>query len=203
MGIERWTVSVMEALGVVGAGLLVALENLFPPIPSEVVLPLAGFTASQGSFDLASVIVATTVGSVLGALALYGLGGWLGVERLVRVADKVPLMKGEDVRAAVGWFGRWGPTAVLVGRFVPLVRSLISIPAGVVRMNIALFLLLTTIGSGVWNSIFIVLGFALGENWGLVEQTASRYSTVVLVVAVVAVVILIALGIRRWRRQHL
>ena len=193
----------METLGVVGAGLLVALENLFPPIPSEVVLPLAGFTASRGTFDLVAVIIATTLGSVVGALALYALGAWLGADRLIRIADRLPLMNGEDVRAAVRWFGRWGPMAVLLGRFVPLVRSLISIPAGVVRMNILLFLLLTTIGSGIWNSIFIVLGFVLGENWDVVEQTASRYSTAVLVVAVAAVVILIALGIRRWRRQRL
>lgn len=202
VSIDQWAVAVMEALGVVGAGLLVALENLFPPIPSEVVLPLAGFTASRGTFDLAAVIVASTLGSVVGALALYGLGAGLGVERLVRIADRMPLMSGDDVLAAVRWFGRWGPVAVLVGRFIPLVRSLISIPAGVVRMNLLLFILLTTIGSGLWNSLFIVLGFVLGENWRMVEQTASRYSTAILLVAVAAIVILIALGIRRWRRQR-
>ncbi len=202
MGIDEWVVSVMEALGLLGVGLMVALENLVPPIPSEIILPLAGFTASRGEFTVAGAIIATTVGSVVGALVLYFLGRWLSADRLARIADRIPLMKGSDVHAAVAWFERFGPIAVLLGRFVPIVRSMISIPAGVTRMNIALFLLLTAIGSGVWNTVFILLGFALGENWSLVEHAASTYGRVILALAFVALAGLIIAGVVRWRRDR-
>ncbi len=206
MSIDQWAISVMETLGVAGAALLVAIESLFPPIPSELILPLAGFTASRGSFDLVSVIVATTIGSVVGALLLYGLGFWIGAERLARIADRIPLMSGADVQKAMAWFHRFGPIAVLLGRFVPIVRSLISIPAGVDRMRLWLFLLLTTIGSGIWNTLFVVLGFVLGENWVVVEDIASRYSRAVLVIAIVVLVALIAwrivLVLRRRRLER-
>jgi membrane protein DedA with SNARE-associated domain len=206
VSIDQWAISVMETLGVVGAALLVAIESLFPPIPSELILPLAGFTASRGSFDLVSVIVATTIGSVAGALLLYGLGFWIGAERLARIADRIPLMSGADVEKAMAWFHRFGPMAVLLGRFVPIVRSLISIPAGVDRMRLWLFLLLTTVGSGIWNSLFVVLGFVLGENWVVVEDIASRYSRAVLVIAIVVLVALIiwrvVLLVRRRRAER-
>ncbi len=206
MSIDQWAISVMETLGIVGAALLVAIESLFPPIPSELILPLAGFTASRGSFDLVSVIVATTIGSVVGAVLLYGLGRWIGAERLARIADRIPLMSGTDVEKAMAWFHRFGPIAVLLGRFVPIVRSLISIPAGVDRMRLWLFLLLTTIGSGIWNTLFVVLGFVLGENWVVVEDIASRYSRAVLVIAIVVLVALIAwrivLVVRRRRAER-
>ena len=206
VSIDQWAISVMETLGVAGAALLVAIESLFPPIPSELILPLAGFTASRGSFDLVSVIVATTIGSVVGALLLYGLGFWIGAERLARIADRIPLMSGADVQKAMAWFHRFGPIAVLLGRFVPIVRSLISIPAGVDRMRLWLFLLLTTIGSGIWNTLFVVLGFVLGENWVVVEDIASRYSRAVLVIAIVVLVALIAwrivLVLRRRRLER-
>jgi len=194
VSIDQWAISVMESLGVVGAALLVAIESLFPPIPSELILPLAGFTASRGSFDLVSVIIATTIGSVVGAVVLYYIGYWVGVERLMRLADRIPLMSSIDVLKAMAWFHRHGPVAVLTGRFIPIVRSLISIPAGVDRMRLWLFLLLTTIGSGIWNTLFVVLGFTLGENWTVVKTIASQYSQAVLVIAIVAIV-----GIVAWR----
>ena len=206
MSIDQWAISVMETLGVAGAALLVAIESLFPPIPSELILPLAGFTASRGSFDLVSVIVATTIGSVVGAMLLYGLGFWIGAERLARIADRIPLISGTDVEKAMAWFHRFGPIAVLIGRFIPIVRSLISIPAGVDRMRLWLFVLLTTIGSGIWNTLFVVLGFVLGENWVVVEDIASRYSRAVLVIAIVVLVALIVwrvvLVVRRRRAER-
>lgn len=204
VGIDQWAIGIMESLGVFGAALLVAIESLFPPIPSELILPLAGFTASRGSFDLLSVIIATTVGSVLGAITLYLVGRWLGEDRLTRWAARIPLMKADDVTKAMAWFHRFGPLAVLTGRFIPIVRSLISIPAGVDRMSVPLFLLLTTIGSGIWNTIFVVLGFVLGENWTVVEDTASQYSRTVLIIAIVVLVVLViwrATTIVRRRRQ--
>lgn len=191
MSIDQWAIDVMETLGVFGVALLVAIESLFPPIPSEVILPLAGFTASRGSFDLVSVVIAATTGSVVGALLLYLLGRWLGVDRLMRAADRIPLMSSNDVEKAMAWFHRFGPTAVLIGRFIPIVRSLISIPAGVDRMRLWLFLLLTAIGSAIWNTLFVGLGFVLGENWRVVEDIASRYSSAVLIIAIIIIATLI------------
>jgi membrane protein DedA with SNARE-associated domain len=202
MRIDEWAIEIMEALGLVGAGLLVAIESLFPPIPSEIILPLAGFTASRGSFSLAGAIIATTIGSVVGAIGLYYLGQLVGVVRLRRWADRVPLMSSDDVDKAMMWFAKHNRIAVFTGRFVPIVRSLISIPAGVHRMNLGLFLLLTTLGSGLWNTLFIVLGFVLGENWTLVEGWMSQYSRAVLAIAIAVVVLFIVLRIRRRRREH-
>ena len=195
-------VSLKKALGVWGAALLVAIESVFPPIPSELILPLAGFTASRGSFDLLAVILATTAGSLAGALLLYGLGAGVGAERLARWADRIPLMSADDVVTAMAWFHRFGPIAVVVGRFIPIVRSLISIPAGVDRMRLWLFVLLTTIGSGVWNTLFVVLGFVLGENWTIVEDIASRYSRGVLITAIIVLAAIIAWRILRIVRRE-
>ncbi len=202
MSIDQWAISVMESLGVFGAALLVAIESLFPPIPSELILPLAGFTASRGSFDLVSVIIATTVGSLVGAVVLYYLGRLIGEERLVHLANRIPFMSGADVTTAMGWFHRFGPMAVLIGRFIPIVRSLISIPAGIDRMRLWLFLLLTAIGSGIWNTLFVVLGFVLGENWVVVEDIASRYSRAVLVIAIIVVVAFIVWRVVRMARRR-
>lgn len=202
MGIDDWAIAVMETLGVVGAGLLVAIESLFPPIPSEIILPLAGFTASRGSFSLIGAIIATTIGSLVGALGLYYLGRYVGLARLRRWADKVPLMSSDDVDKAMLWFGKHDRIAVLTGRFVPIVRSLVSIPAGVERMNLGLFLLLTLIGSGIWNSLFIILGFVLGENWTVVEAFMGQYSRLILVIAVLVLAVIVVLRIRRYRREQ-
>ena len=202
MEIDAWAIGIMEALGVWGAALLVAIESVFPPIPSELILPLAGFTASRGSFDLLAVILATTAGSLAGALLLYGLGAGVGAERLARWADRIPLMSADDVVTAMAWFHRFGPIAVVIGRFIPIVRSLISIPAGVDRMRLWLFVLLTTIGSGVWNTLFVVLGFVLGENWAIVEDIASRYSRGVLIGALIVLAALIAWRVTRIVRRE-
>lgn len=202
MEIDAWAIGIMEALGVWGAALLVAIESVFPPIPSELILPLAGFTASRGSFDLLAVILATTAGSLAGALLLYGLGAGVGSERLARWADRIPLMSADDVVTAMAWFHRFGPIAVVIGRFIPIVRSLISIPAGVDRMRLWLFVLLTTIGSGLWNTLFVVLGFVLGENWAVVEDIASRYSRGVLIGALIVLAALIAWRVTRIVRRE-
>lgn len=202
MSIDDWAISVMETLGVWGAALLVAVESLFPPIPSELILPLAGFTASRGSFDLLSVILATTAGSLVGALLLYGLGRQLGAERLARWADRIPLMSADDVTTAMAWFHRFGPIAVFIGRFIPIVRSLISIPAGVDRMKLWLFVLLTGIGSGLWNTLFVVLGFALGENWTIVEDIASQYSRGVLIGAIIVLAAIVVWRVVRIVRRE-
>ncbi|MEV6281462.1 DedA family protein [Kribbella sp. NPDC051770] len=186
-GVAGWAIDMMEKLGAPGAGLAVALENLFPPLPSEVILPLAGFAANRGDLGLISAILFTTLGSVVGALALYGVGGVLGRDRTRALAARLPLMKIEDVDKAEQWFAKHGPKAVLIGRVVPVVRSLISVPAGVERMSVPLFLGLTSLGSLIWNSALIVAGYALGEKWHLVESSVGVFQYVVIAAAVAAV----------------
>jgi len=183
-GIAQWAVDVMETIGAPGAGLAIALENLFPPLPSEVILPLAGFTASRGNFSLFEALLWTTLGSVIGALALYGLGALLGRRRMLAIADKLPLVDVEDVERTEAWFNRHGYSAIFFGRMIPIFRSLISIPAGIERMPIWKFLGLTAAGSLVWNTIFVLAGFYLGENWHVVEQYAGIFQKIVIAVVV-------------------
>lgn len=183
-----WTVSLMDIVGPVGAGIAIALENLFPPIPSEIVLPMAGLAANRGSFSLIEALVWTTAGSIVGALLLYGLGRWLGADRLRAVAARVPLLKPADVDRTIAWFDRHGGKAVFFGRMLPIFRSLISIPAGVSRMPLWRFALLTAAGSLIWNSIFVLAGYFLGEAWPVIEQYADvlQYIVIGAIVAAVA-----------------
>src|SRR4029450_4579497 len=132
-GISGWAIRIMETLGAPGAGLAVALENLFPPIPSEVILPLAGFTASQGDMSLVAAIAWTTAGSVVGALVLYLIGALIGRERTRAIAARVPLIKVSDIDRTEAWFQRHGRKTVFFGRMVPLFRSFVSLPAAVER----------------------------------------------------------------------
>ncbi|MBB2922758.1 DedA family protein [Cellulomonas cellasea] len=180
--VSDWAVGLMDTLGAPGTGLAVALENLVPPVPSEVILPLAGFAAAQGRLALLDVLAWTTVGSLVGAVLLYGLGAALGRDRLRRVVDRMPLVRLEDLDTAEAWFARYGAAAVLVGRVVPLVRSLVSVPAGVERMVLWRFVLLTTVGSAVWNTALVLVGYALGERWADVERAVETYKTGVVVV---------------------
>lgn len=152
------------------------------------ILPLAGFAANRGDLGLFSAILFTTLGSVVGALALYGVGAVLGRDRTRALAGRLPLVKVADVDKAEEWFARHGAKAVLIGRCVPVVRSLISVPAGVERMKIPLFLGLTALGSLVWNSALIIAGYALGEKWHVVESSVGVLQYVVLAAAVAAVV---------------
>lgn len=183
-----WVISIMEAIGSPGVGLAVFLENVFPPIPSEVILPLAGFTASQGSINIVAAFIWATAGSLAGAYFLYYLGAAIGAERLRKIAAWMWLVKVEDVNAALAWFDKYGKVSILVGRLIPGIRSLISIPAGIDRMNPLTFGIYTLIGSAIWNALLIYLGWTLGENWTLVEGFVDQYSSVVKVILVVIVV---------------
>jgi len=182
-----WSVSLMDVIGPAGAAAAIAMENLFPPLPSEVILPMAGLAASRGSFTLFEALAWTTAGSIVGALLLYGIGMWFGVERLRWITAKVPLMHPEDVDRTVAWFGRHGGKAVFFGRMIPIFRSLISIPAGVARMPVWRFVLLTAAGSLVWNTIFVGAGFFLGESWHVVEQYADILQYLVIAAVVIGV----------------
>jgi membrane protein DedA with SNARE-associated domain len=183
----------MERLGAPGAGLAIALENLFPPLPSEVILPLAGFTAAQGGMSLIAALVWTTLGSLAGALALYALGALIGRDRVRRLVARLPLVKLSDLDRTEAWFARHGTKAVFFGRMIPIFRSLISVPAGVERMPLPAFAVWTTAGSLIWNATFVLAGYALGDNWHLVEKYAGLYSAVVVaLVAGAAVIFLVA-----------
>ncbi|SJM53527.1 hypothetical protein CZ771_06415 [Actinomycetales bacterium JB111] len=180
-GLTGWSVGVMESLGGIGAAIIVAFENLFPPLPSEIILPLAGFTASRGnSFGLLEAILWCTLGSVVGAYMLYGVGALLGRERTRAIMNWLPLVKVSDVEKTEAWFEKNGRWTVLVGRFIPIFRSLISIPAGITRMPLVVFGLLTLVGSAVWNTALIVAGYYLGENWTVIEEYLGWFKYVVI-----------------------
>lgn len=187
MDVVTWVTDLMESLGAPGAGIAIALENLFPPLPSELFLPLAGFTASQGKMNLFAAILWTTTGSVAGALALYYLGALLGRDRIRAVAQRLPLVKVSDVDRTEEWFARHGKATVFFGRMVPIFRSLISIPAGVERMPLPGFLLLTAAGSLIWNTALILAGYVLGANYHLVDQYLGVVTKVVVGLVVLAV----------------
>lgn len=201
-GLAGWTVDLMDRLGLIGAALAVSLDNFFPPIPSEIILPLAGFAASQGTFSLTGALIATTVGSVFGAAVLYWLGRVFGRERAVLVFERTPLLKVSDLERTEAWFAKHGGKAVFFGRMVPIFRSLISIPAGVERMNVALFLVLTTFGSFIWNFIFVYAGFRLGANWDRVEPYAEWFQRLVILAVVVVVVAFVVIRVRDLRAHR-
>ena len=190
-------IGVVESIGYLGVALIVALENVITVIPSELVLPLAGFLASQGRLWLPGVVVAATVGSVAGALVMYAFGYWLGEPRvrvLVRRYGRWVFVSESDLDRALEWFREHGALAVLVGRLVPSVRSLVSIPAGICHMALGRFAAYTAIGSAIWNSALIGLGWLLGENWPVVSVYARWLEYAVLVVVALAVLWFI------WRR---
>ena len=191
----------MQALGEWGVGLMIVLETVFPPIPSEVVLPLAGFLAKQGDMSLPLVIVTSTLGSYLGALLLYWLGFVLGRERAIRWLSKLPLVEKEDFERASDWFDKHGTPAVFFGRFVPGVRSLISLPAGAAKMNLLKFSVATIAGSAIWNGGLVLLGYALGSQYELVEKYSSWLNYAVYAVLAGLVIWLVVRRVRKNRRD--
>ncbi|MFC6352398.1 DedA family protein [Rothia nasimurium] len=196
-----WVISVMEAIGSPGVGLAVFLENVFPPIPSEVILPLAGFTASQGSINVVAAFIWATVGSLTGAYFLYYLGAAIGANRLRKIAAWMWLVKVEDVDNALAWFDKYGKASILIGRVIPGIRSLISIPAGIDRMNPLTFGLYTLLGSSIWNTLLIYCGWVLGENWHAVEGVIDQYSKVVYALVALALVAVFIWLLRRARQE--
>jgi membrane protein DedA with SNARE-associated domain len=198
-GLAGLITDIMAALGPIGVGVLVALETLFPPIPSELILPLSGYLASRGRMSLTAVVVGATLGSLVGALALYWAGAALGQKRLRRLAERMPLVEVDDLERAEGWFDRHGGLAVLIGRVVPVVRSLVSVPAGVERMPLWRFVLYTIVGSGVYNAVLIGLGYVLGSRWKTVEQYSSYLNYAIYAAILVAVGLFAVKRVRRRR----
>jgi membrane protein DedA with SNARE-associated domain len=196
---QDWVFSVIDRLGPVGVGFLIALENLVPPIPSEVILPLAGFRARDSGIDYAVLMwVAATIGALVGAWILYGLGAWLGYDRLERLSHRkwFVVASPKDVEHGRALFDRNGSWIVAGARCVPVLRSLVSIPAGVARMPLIRFTALTVSGAGVWNAIFITAGYLLAERWTVVQDYMGPISTSV----VVLIVLVLAYAV--WRRMR-
>ncbi|MED5043419.1 DedA family protein [Geobacillus stearothermophilus] len=199
---QAWITDFMEQFGYIGIFLMIALENIFPPIPSEVILPFGGFMTTYTSLTVPGVIVAATAGSIVGAIVLYGIGRLLSVERLERIVDRWGgwlRVNPEDIAKANRTFHRYGVWAVFFGRMIPLVRSLISIPAGMAKMNIGLFVWLSVLGTLIWNTILISVGAALGQSWGKVSDVIGAYADVVYII--IAIVIVVAV-VRFWKRRR-
>jgi membrane protein DedA with SNARE-associated domain len=180
--------NLINSAGYLGIVLLMFVENVFPPIPSEYIMPLAGFMVAEGKLSLAGIIVAGTFGSLLGALPLYYCGRKLGAARLKRFAGRRGrwlAMSPDDIDRANEWFDRHGAKTVLLCRLVPGVRSLISIPAGINRMNLLSFLFFTTVGSAVWSSVLAYAGYLLGSNFHEVEEYFDPISLVIFGVIII------------------
>ncbi|MEK9523047.1 DedA family protein [Streptomyces venezuelae] len=195
-GIAGWAAGLVDTLGGPGAGLAIALENLFPPLPSEVILPLTGFAAGQGVLSLVSALFWTTLGSVVGAVALYWIGVLVGRERMHTLWGKLPLVKASDLVRTEEWFAKHGTKAVFLGRMVPVFRSLVSVPAGVERMPMPLFVGLTALGSLIWNTALVLAGYWLGDRWDVVGTYVGVLSKVVLGLAVVGVIAYVTVRMR-------
>ena len=200
--LATWVQDVIEQLGYLGVALLVVLENVFPPIPSEIVLPFAGFVAQQGSESVVLMILAATVGSVIGALIMYWIAAIIGDERLhafTRRFGKWVQIREVDLTRAEEWFDRHAMSAVLVGRCVPLIRSVVSIPAGFRRMKLIPYIAYTFLGSLVWNIALVGAGAVLGENWERVEPVIATFQWIVIVVILAGIARLAYVVVQRRR----
>ena len=194
-----WITGIVEGMGYMGIAFLMFLENVFPPIPSELIMPLAGFSAGRGGLSFAGVVVAGTAGSLLGQLPLYYLGRALGEERVKAFADthsKWLLLDADDIERAFRWFDRHGGPAVFICRLLPGIRSLISIPAGIRRMHLLPFIVWSTFGMGAWATALASAGMLLGRNYEKVEQYVGPLAMIVVAACVAGVAIW---GIRRRR----
>lgn len=192
--ISDWVLIMMDKLGLIGVTLMMFLENVFPPIPSELIMPAAGFAAAKGTMGLVAVIIAGTAGSVLGALPLYYFGTIFDQKRLLVLTQKYGkyfLVTTNDVINAQTWFDKYGKSVIFFGRMIPAIRSLISIPAGMARMPMTPFLVLTTLGSAIWTTLLAYAGYILGANYEKVESYIAPISkgvvvTVLLIAAIIA-----------------
>jgi len=194
----------MTSLGYWGIGLLMFAENLFPPIPSELIMPLAGFTVAKGTMNFTLAVLAGVIGTILGAFPWYYAGKFVGEERLKHLADKYGkwiTVSGKDIDKATRWFNRYGNKAVLFGRLVPGVRTLISLPAGLSDMHLVPFLIYSTLGTTAWVMILTFLGFQLGDKYELVEQYLDPISKIVVVLLVILFIAWIVMKQQKERRK--
>ena len=188
---QNWIITIMNRFGYLGVAGLIGLENIFPPIPSEVILTFGGFLTTYTNLTFTGVVLASTVGSLIGAILLYGIGWILSYDKLCRILSgktgKILHLYPEDIDKAVSWFDKKGNYTVFFCRFIPIVRSLISIPAGCAKMKMLPFLLLTTAGSFIWNTVLVYLGALAGKSWNKIAGYMDTYSTIVLIILIIAV----------------
>lgn len=190
-----------QALGGPGAAIANGLDSIFPFLPSEVILPLVGVSVSQGHLTFVGAILWTTLGSAVGGLIMYYIGALLGRERTRAIFIKIPLVKTEDIDKTEAWFAKHGTKAVFFGRMLPLFRGLISIPAGIERMSLGVFIIYTTLGSLIWNTAFLVAGYLLGENWYLAEQYFAPVSIGIGVLVVLAIAYFVVSRLLQRKRE--
>ena len=196
-----WAAEVIDKIGFAGVAALVALENVFPPIPSELILLLTGFNVSEGRFDFVSGVIAATIGSVVGAYFLYAIGRLVDEERLEKLlagVGKYLGLKKSDVHKGFQWFERHGTAVVLFGRIIPVVRSVVSIPAGAEKMPIPRFTLLTAAGSLVWNIVWVAIGWGLGDKW----EEAGTWGDYLQYGVIAAILVGLAIIVVRARRRR-
>lgn len=189
--ISEWVLAIMAKFGYFGIVFAMFAENVFPPIPSEVIMPAAGFAVAKGDLSLVLVILAGTLGCVLGALPLYYLGSLFDEERLVAFTKKYGkylFVKPDDILASSRWFDKYGKKAIFFGRMVPGIRSLISVPAGMNKMSILPFIVLTALGSSIWITVLTIAGYHFGNNYEVIETVLAPYSKIFLVLALLIVV---------------
>lgn len=201
---ENWITQFMEQYGYLGVFLMIALENVFPPIPSEIILPFGGFMTTYTSMTVPGVVIASTAGSVVGAVILYGIGLLLDVERLEKIIDRfghILRVTKEDVHKADAWFDKYGIWTVLFCRMVPLIRSLISIPAGMSNMKFWLFLVFTTVGTLIWNIILVSVGAALGDNWDRITEFMDVYSNIAYAIIGIGIIIFLVYFFNKKRKK--
>ena len=200
-----WIEELIAAIGYPGIVLVMAIENIFPPIPSEAVLPFAGSLSAKGELDFWGAVVAGTAGSLLGAVVLYGIGYFAreaGVRRLVESYGKYVFISEKDLDRGAEWFERYGEAVIFFGRLIPLVRSIVSVPAGYTRMHFGRFLLFTTLGTALWSLVLTYAGRLLGENWGEIKDFMEPYQNGTLVLLVVIVAAFIGWRAVKWRRER-
>ena len=190
---EQIIINAMEQFGYIGVFLLIAIENIFPPIPSEVILVFGGFMTTYTSLNIPIMIVAATLGSLLGAIVLYYIGKIFNKERLKRIISgkigKVLRLKASDIEKADKWFDTKGNKTVFFCRFIPIVRSLISIPAGMSEMPMQKFLLYTITGSLIWNTVLIIVGSIVGDKWETIVGYLDNFSNIILIILVIIFVV--------------
>ena len=190
---EQFIINAMEQFGYIGVFLLIAIENIFPPIPSEVILVFGGFMTTYTSLNIPIMILAATLGSLLGAIVLYYIGKIFNKERLKRIVNgkigKVLRLKASDIEKADKWFDTKGNKTVFFCRFIPIVRSLISIPAGMSEMPMQKFLLYTISGSLMWNTVLIIVGSIVGDKWETIVGYLDNFSNIILIILVIIFVV--------------
>lgn len=203
---QEFILSIMNQFGYIGVFLLIAIENIFPPIPSEVILLFGGFMTTYTRLNIIGMVIASTLGSVIGAIVLYYIGKIFNKDRLKKIISgkigKIIRLKPSDIDKADQWFDTKGNKTVFFCRFVPLIRSLISIPAGMSEMPMGKFLLYTVIGSTIWNTVLIIVGSIVGENWTSILNILDTYSHIVVILLAIIVVVFVYIFYHKRMKQE-